>query len=266
MKRVFAIFIVFLSLFIVGCDKTSEDKIDKVVLEGEILQTEFYLNDELYLSSSWLDVYYKSGIVKKVDLTIDMVYDFDTSTCGTHVMKIKYEDFVIDFEYEVLAPHITNIRYVGEDLVFYLHETPDFSSAKIFALYSDGSEELVTCENLSFGEIDYTLDGEKKIEISYKNLSILVPYVVCYRPIDISAYYDLVYENENYVCAFSEENGGRLYLNLLKISNESEVYIALKLKVTENEAGSYTASMIVDNKDTLVIIYLANNVLHIEPI
>ncbi len=215
MKKFFIVFVILLIIFggaaaIVYF--TFKDKCKEIVLEQEF-KTEYYSFEQLDLTGGKIKVISYSGDEEIIDITEDMIYNFNTRYTGNFIMLLKYEGKLLEIKYTVENFEVLEIISItGLKDVYNYKEGLQTDNVKIKYRTEDGvQEDNIPLSKLSVFWFDTESVGKKQMDILYGGADYEFDYEV--KPIKAiksvtgfeSTYYkgipmfvDAVAECENY--------------------------------------------------------------------
>lgn len=183
-KRVYFIFLCFISLFMIGLSGCNEkSSIESISLDTTSINTTISINSEFDFSGLKGVVKYIDGTTKDIvfsDMTIDSS-KIDSSKVGVYEVSVKYQNFETSFKVEVIdaitpksleiTPSITSF-IIGEDF--------SYNDLSVKVKMSDGSQKYISDYTVDSSKYKADTAGEYNIVISYKmnNVEVKGNYTV----------------------------------------------------------------------------------------
>ena len=116
-------------------------------------------------------VTYASGKLENVNLTDEMVSDFDTNSEGVKNITITYKDFSISLTINVTTKVLTNIEVVQDSLKTSYYIGEEFVPGKLLLNYEEGDQvEIIFTLGMVSG-FDTSTPGNKEITITYEGIT-----------------------------------------------------------------------------------------------
>jgi hypothetical protein len=171
--------------FVVKIAKNLAKEITSIVLTAPT-KTDYIQGQALDLTGGSLTITYNDDEVKKVDLTANMINDFDVAIVGDNrQVSVKpyegYSDFVnvftVNYEAKVVAELVivtnpTKLTYVET-------EQFDITGLKVKAVYNDGEEKVINNTELAVDATSWNVTNtNNKVTISFGNKSKDIPVTV----------------------------------------------------------------------------------------
>ena len=135
------------------------------------ISTKVEQNASFSTSGIQVEATYSDGSIKilgAADLTITNI---STETAGTKTLSVSYGGLTASIDVTVVGVSSVTVAAGTLANVVKVGETLDTSKVKITVKYTDGSEEIVEAEALTFGALDTTAAGDKKLAITYKGFT-----------------------------------------------------------------------------------------------
>ncbi len=176
-KRFSVIFLILVliasfSIFMVACDEEGggEYPITKLVI-STLPKTEYYMGDKFELGNAQLTVYYENDTKETVDLTLNMVSEFSTTSIGEQTLTIKYKEAVAYLTVNVISAPVYSLQVesVEHKTEYVVGEQLNVDGLKILVTYSNGYTSVVDVTADMVTGFNTESTGEKQIVISYGN-------------------------------------------------------------------------------------------------
>ena len=252
-------------LLLVGCNKPTPDKVESISIDPSFIVATFYVGQVVDLGDYTMTLIYSSGLTK--DLMLDdpsiTVTGLETSSAGTKSVRVSYEKISVIVKIDVVVPSAIDGIYKGETLQLFYNETPDFETIFVTILYEDGTEEEValssaTVENLDLSSVT---SEPRQLKVTYKNVSVLIPYVVSYREIELNKVYGYVQAGESReLFAEAVLQDDELLLNIYSVDQAGDKNEVNIISLIKQDDGTYLSTFIVNSQRcTFRIVVSANN-------
>lgn len=149
----------------------------KVVESVKLIGTpkaNYYKDDVIYLTGLTLEVSCKGLDKETIPVTKEMC-SYDFSTAGEKTVTVTYEGKTATFDVTVAEVRLTDIRIETEptkkEYDFGIENELDTTGLAVYAVYSDGTEEVVEISSLVFEGFDSRAFGKQTITVKYGELS-----------------------------------------------------------------------------------------------
>ena len=146
----------------------------------EPLKTTYYKNEEIDLTGGIIYIEYNDGIVRDVQITEEMLGNYDTSIIGTQTIIVIYEGFEITFDITILERTIQSVE-IGNPVSkteYTQYEELELNGATILVEYEDGTiDEILITEDMISG-YDSSEVGEQIVTITYEEYTLEFTVVV----------------------------------------------------------------------------------------
>ena len=146
----------------------------------EPIKTTYYKNEEIDLTGGIIYVEYNDGIVRDVQITEEMLGNYDTSIIGTQTIIVTYEGFEITFDITILERTIQSVE-IGNPVSkteYTQYEELELNGATILVEYEDGTiDEILITEDMISG-YDSSEVGEQIVTITYEEYTLEFTVVV----------------------------------------------------------------------------------------
>ena len=154
-------------------DGKSAKVVESIALKGEP-KTNYYKNDVIDLTGLTLEVSCKGLEKETIPVTKEMC-SYDFSAAGEKTVTVTYEGKTVTFNVTVAEVRLTDIRIETEptkkEYDFGIENEFDATGLAVYAVYSDGTEELVEISSLAFEGFDSRAFGKQTITVRYGELS-----------------------------------------------------------------------------------------------
>ncbi len=154
-------------------DGKSAKVVESIALKGEP-KTNYYKNDVIDLTGLTLEVSCKGLEKETIPVTKEMC-SYDFSAAGEKTVTVTYEGKTVTFNVTVAEVRLTDIRIETEptkkEYDFGIENELDATGLVVYAVYSDGTEELVDISSLAFEGFDSRTFGKQTITVRYGELS-----------------------------------------------------------------------------------------------
>ena len=187
-------------------------------------KTEYIQNYEsLDVKGGKIKITYNDTSTETIDITEEMVSNFDNSKIGTQTLTVTYKGLTTQYNIVVNQKEVDIIKWKEKPAkIEYIqnYEKLDVNSGKIQVIYNDKSEEVIDLTEEMVSGFDNTILGTKELTVKYhgKVLSYDIN-IVSKKVIDISVYKkptNMVYV-QNY--GTLDVTGGKLYVRYNDNSN-----------------------------------------------
>ena len=154
-------------------DGKSAKIVDSVTLKGTP-KANYYKDDVIDVTGLTLEVSCKGLEKETIPVTKEMC-SYDFSTAGEKTVTVTYEGKTATFNVTVSEVRLTDIRIETEptkkEYDFGIENELDTTGLAVYAVYSDGTEELVEISSLVFEGFDSRAFGKQTITVKYGELS-----------------------------------------------------------------------------------------------
>ncbi len=255
-KKFLALFLI-LPLLLVGCGKTEEkDEIVSLKVDQNFLSQDFYVGDQVDLSSYSLTLVYSSGKEESVPLSIATIQNFSTAVAGEIDVVITYAGLSVTVHLLISNPAPVNMRYAGEGIVFYYGEGFDLENQYVFVLYDSGDEVKIPLADLELEDL-----GGGVLRAKFFDLHVDIEYVSLYHEIELLQEYEV---NNPFM-------GGEFVGQILQSNNELVLLVRYAQSgrdynvfgLTDMGDGHYETQFLFDGDLRTYEIYLANGKIQI---
>lgn len=163
--------------------------IDYVVLDAEVsslavytqFKTEYFVGDSINADGGKLSVTYADGNNELVDLTNDMISNFDNTTPGTRFLTITYKGFSITYSYKIKLVELATIQVSTPfKTEYFAGESLDITGGKLLLTYNNGTTEIIdiTTSMVSNFNNSYVDDTQKSLTITYNHITVTLNYTI----------------------------------------------------------------------------------------
>lgn len=144
--------------------------IKKVAVDKSSLKTIYDQDEELDITGGKLVITYSDNSTLLVDITSDMVTNFDTATGGTKHINVEFGGYSAAYDIQVNTVFIESIEINGaHKYAFYLYDKLDIIGMTLKVKYSDGSFAYPTITEGMVSGFDNTRVGTQKITVSFED-------------------------------------------------------------------------------------------------
>lgn len=180
-------------------------------------KTEYIQNyDSLDVTGGKLQITYNDTSKETIDLTNEMISNFDNSKIGTQTLNVTYKGVTTKYNVVVNPKEIEEIKWKEKpSKIEYVqnYDKLDVKGGKIQVIYNDNSEETIELAEDMISGFDNTVIGTQKLTVNYKGKVIDYEInIVTKKIIDMNIYQNptkMVYI-QNYDVL--DMTGGKLYL------------------------------------------------------
>lgn len=150
-------------------------------------KTNYYTGSVLDITGGKVNATYENGTTETIDVTADMISNFDTSEAGEFALTLTHAEYSIVIDYTVSDAQLTTISIKTQFKTEYFEgEDLDITGGTLTATYEDGNSETIAITLDMIGEtFSSETAGSKIMTITYKGKSTEVPYKI--NAIDIVA-------------------------------------------------------------------------------
>ena len=131
-------------------------------------KTEYVQNfNELNVDGGRIVVYYDNGTSEVINMTLDMISDFDNTKVGEQTLTVTYKEKTATFKIKVLKRDIVRAEIIKmpDRSVFSFYEFPDITGVEIKGYFNDGTTEIFGSEKCYLLPYDYIV-GETEFRIA----------------------------------------------------------------------------------------------------
>lgn len=154
-------------------DGKSAKVVESIALKGTP-KANYYKDDVIDLTGLTLEVSCKGLEKETIPVTKEMC-SYDFSTAGEKTVTVTYEGKTATFNVTVSEVRLTDIRIETEptkkEYDFGIENELDTTGLAVYAVYSDGTEELVEISSLVFEGFDSRAFGKQTITVKYGEFS-----------------------------------------------------------------------------------------------
>lgn len=157
---------------------TVEDSITGIRLdddEKEKIKKNYLYNENLELNDAKLTIVKASGKTEKIDLTKDMIKNYNAEECTTQSLNIEYKNMTIEDAFEVTVDNYLDHIELTKDSVKVivnteLDENTLTEEYKIIAVMANGDkeEEVQLTKEKIVGDYDTSTEGEYKVNVEHE--------------------------------------------------------------------------------------------------
>lgn len=157
---------------------TVEDSITGIRLddeEKEKIEKNYLYNENLELNDAKLTIVKASGKTEKIDLTKDMIKNYNAEECTTQSLNIEYKNMTIEDAFEVTVDNYLDHIELTKDSVKVivnteLDENTLTEEYKIIAVMANGDkeEEVQLTKEKIVGDYDTSTEGEYKVNVEHE--------------------------------------------------------------------------------------------------
>ena len=154
-------------------DGKSAKVVESIALKGTP-KANYFKNDVIDLTGLTLEVSCKGLDNETIPVTKEMC-SYDFSAAGEKTVTVTYEGKTATFNVTVADVRLTDIRIATEptkkEYDFGIENELDVAGLVVYAVYSDGTEELIGISSLAFEGFDSRAFGKQTITVKYGELS-----------------------------------------------------------------------------------------------
>ncbi len=155
-------------------------------------KTEYYVGDELDISGAKIKVFYNNGVNETVDVTPEMVVNFDTTTPGTKTVRISYGGK--NAEYTIVVTPLVVVRIYITSMpkqAYYTGDALSVEGGQIAVEYNSGRVSVIRMAEEMISGFDTSKAGTKKLGVSYSGASTTYTITVTQLKINNIVLYSL---------------------------------------------------------------------------
>lgn len=214
----------------------------------------YIVNDKEF--SGKLIVSYDDTSELEVDITSQMIKDFDTTTPGKKEVTISYEGFEVKANIEVLENTLESISVKEGTLTNYEYNSK-LPSILVIATYKNGETKEVEAIISGF---DSTKVGKQTITLSYEDKTTSLEIEINNAILEIQAleFKDSYYFNEQFI------NGKLLVIYADKTTNEVDITLDMVSGFDSTKLGKQTLVISYEGKEVSKEIEILNKATRIE--
>ncbi|MDR0696264.1 MAG: leucine-rich repeat domain-containing protein [Christensenellaceae bacterium] len=143
------------------------DKIDSVEIDSSSILPEYY-DDYIAPAGMQFIVNYSDGNTEILDLTSDMLVDYDSTARGYVRISFKYEGRSSSFIIKILDKSLVDVSIFQESVEEYYYATDDFPDSILLLLaFSDGSYSTLPVNDKMIDEYSPSKHGTQSLKITY---------------------------------------------------------------------------------------------------
>lgn len=227
---------------------------------SENLKDTFFLNEELNLDGIDVVLTYKDDSTKNIDLSLDMISGFDTSTTGEKTLTVTYKKKTYTHDYTVVEAVATSIEVDTPFKSNYFTNHPvDVAEGKLLVTYSDNSTKRVFITADMISNFDSTSAGTKTLTITYLGCTTTFEYVVT-DPRATKITIASAFKTNYFVGDTIDISGGKITVTYEDNSTSTLPVSALMISGFNTESSGSKIMSITVGDATLEIAYQVNKV------
>ena len=216
------------------------------------LKTDYFIGDNLQIGSATLTIT-TDGVESNVEITNDMVKNFNTTTAGTKDLSIVYKNKTLNVKYTVTAvamAEITNVTgitttyFVGDNIVI-------SEDAKLTYRNNNGTTNEIKLVDDMISGFDTTSAGNKTLTVTYGGKTFDVNYTV--TAVEVAELVSIEGLKVDYFV------GDTIDLSNAKLNYKNNNNSTANIEITNAMISGFDTTSAGDNK-TLTIIYSGKNI------
>ena len=148
--------------------------VGEIMLTSKPTKTQYVVNqDELDVTGGVITVYYTDGTNSSVEMTADMVTNFDNTSVGTYWLDIVYEGKHAQYQIAILEseekPLVMewHLDFSKSKTIYFLNEPLDLNEVTLELTYSDGTTETINVTPDMVEGFDTSVTGEYHMVVWY---------------------------------------------------------------------------------------------------
>ena len=148
--------------------------VGEIMLTSKPTKTQYVVNqDELDVTGGVITVYYTDGTNSSVEMTADMVTNFDNTSVGTYWLDIVYEGKHAQYQIAILEseekPLVMewHLDFSKSKTIYFLNEPLDLNEVTLELKYSDGTTETINVTPDMVEGFDTSVTGEYHMVVWY---------------------------------------------------------------------------------------------------
>ena len=163
--------------------------IDYTVVDAEVsslavytqFKTEYFVGDSFDVTGGKLLVTYADSNSEFVDVTAEMISNFNNTTSGTRFLTITYKGFSITYSYKIKPVELSTIKVnTPFKTEYFAGESLDVTGGKLLLTYNNGTTEIIdiTASMVSNFNNAYVDGTQKSLTITYNHLTVTLNYTI----------------------------------------------------------------------------------------
>lgn len=118
-----------------------------------------------------LSVIYSDGTSGTVEMTLDMVTDFDNAILGPQRLTVTYCGAVTSYMVETVAsdPETLALDVLPDKLCYLVETSVELSGISLTATYANGQSVMLDAEDVTVDAMDMSTAGTKTVTVRFKN-------------------------------------------------------------------------------------------------
>ena len=216
------------------------------------LKTDYFIGDNLQIGSATLTIT-TDGEESIVEITNDMVKNFNTTTAGTKYLSVVYKNKTLNVKYTVTAVAMTEITNVtGINTSYFVGDSIVIAEdAKLTYRNNNGTtNEIKLVDNMVSG-FDTTSAGNKTLTVTYGGKTFDVNYTVA--AVEVVELVTIEGLKVDYFV------GDAIDLSNAKLNYKNNNNSTANIEITNAMISGFDTTSAGDNK-TLTIIYSGKNI------
>ncbi len=165
-----------------------------IELSSEFTKTTYYVGETISIDDAKILVHYNNGTEETLDVDIDMIRDFSTSTAGTFEFVVEYHTLTINVPYTVTGIEITEVTLSSPftKTTYYYGQELDLSGGMLTIKYNYGDDTTIAVTKQMVKSFSTEVDSTrtKKMKITYEGFTIEFEYTVICRLINLYSTFD----------------------------------------------------------------------------
>ncbi|MBQ3920531.1 MAG: bacterial Ig-like domain-containing protein, partial [Oscillospiraceae bacterium] len=161
------------------------DTVKTIALAGTV-RREYYVDDELDLSGTKLDVAYESGKTASIDVTASMVTGFTSATPGNKILYVTYSGKRITYTVTVRVLAVVKVSMANTPKTDYVTgNTLDVTGGTIKVDYENGTSKTIAMTTAMVSGFNSATAGNKTLTVTYNGKQ--TSYVITVREPDVAS-------------------------------------------------------------------------------
>lgn len=142
------------------------------------VRLEYGIGDNIDLSGGKIAVTYANDSVAYVNMSENMISNFDSNSSGKKNVSVKFENFIIYFNVTVMPENVSTavkkvtVCALPAKLYYQIGDTLDCSGGKLLVIYDNDSSAIVGMDNDMVSGFESGTFGSKQLTVSYGAFSI----------------------------------------------------------------------------------------------
>ena len=157
-----------------------EPKVTSISIKTPFTKTNYFEGEDLDVTGAVITATYENGKIEDVDVTADMVSDFDnTASAEDKTMTITYGGKTTTATYHITAIVVTSIKVSSDfDYDYFVGEQLNIANGKLEATKNNGEKETISISKQMISGFSSETAGSRALTITYAGVTTTKTYTV----------------------------------------------------------------------------------------